>query len=367
MASFEELRTPIPKDEVLETTLSLLELAGFPVTSWQTGSVPLAILDAFAEVLSDVSFGVAAIASGATFETASGIWSKYRAVFYGEGVKVALATRGKFHFQNDNVVTVSVNPGQLIRFDQSPAIQFRVVEPAATSVAAGAAADLLVQAVSAGSNGNIAVGSALSPVTGLSGFTVSNPAIGLSGTWITSPGSDEETPEQIAERLPGKWATLATGSPEPAIRKWALDQTGVTRAKVRMTNPFGPGTVGVYIDSAGALFSTQTYINARIPAPSRAVVLLASTVNVVVPVTVTVLKGYTETALPAIIAKLLALQAQLDIGDTIIQNEVIEQIMSVPGVKDLAFSNTWAGNPNLALGATEIAVFDTSQIFIQQA
>jgi uncharacterized phage protein gp47/JayE len=193
---------------------------------------------------------------------------------------------------------------------------------------------LTFRAEAIGDEYNVANGSIMELVTTLSTVTVANPAVGTSGTWLTVPGTDEESDEALRTRCRSKWATLSTGSPKDAYIFWALAQTGVTRASVDDANPLGPGTARVYIDAASAVAATQSYIDARRPIGAAVTVAAATTTTITLSGTVYVEIEQLAAAQAQIAANLAALSLETPIGGVVYASEVISRVMAADGVFD---------------------------------
>ncbi len=218
-----------------------------------------------------------------------------------------------------------------------------------------------VQALEPGVTSNVANGSISEMKTPLAGVTVSNPAIGTTGTWITSPGTDGE-PEtdqgdaQYKRRLLLRWAVVgelvtdpATGvitvvtasATQSAYEFWARfpvsggKTSPVTKAKI-LSNwkdgaPLAQAVTVLVAGPAGALAAGDiAAVAANFENPRRYPLLDKLFVATVVPVTVTltgtvnVLAPYSIDDVKSQVAVALAkLQADIQIGATVYRTELL--------------------------------------------
>lgn len=363
MPTYAELIVPQTPEEVEETLLSLAAAAGLPTTAWQAGAVPRSLISFFADVASDLWFGLARIANGVVLDYSSGAWltilgrSQWReemlspTICAGEVVLTSIG--GGPYTISAGQVTVATPSG--VRF----------VNTTGGTLAVGGTLTLSVQAQKSGAAANVAIGAITVLVSSYPGVEVSNPEIGATGTWITSLGTDKESDAKFKARLIAKWGTLSTGSPKSAYKYWALSTPGVTRAKVDDENPDGPGTLRVYVDSALAVATLQATIDAKAPAGSGVTVVAATTQSVTVPGVVTVQRGYRTQAEIDVEAALVVLSGEIDIGGTVRQAEIVERVMAPAGVVDFVMSGAWAGAPNITLGQNKIPSLVSSLSWVE--
>lgn len=218
-----------------------------------------------------------------------------------------------------------------------------------------------IQALEPGVTSNVANGSISEMKTPLAGVTVSNPAIGTTGTWITSPGTDGE-PEtdqgdaQYKRRLLLRWAVVGelvtdpatgvitvvtAGATQNAYEFWARypvsggKTSPVTKAKI-LSNwkdgvPLAQAVTVLVAGPAGALAAGDiAAVAANFENPRRYPLLDKLFVATVVPVTVTltgtvnVLAPYSIDDIKSQVAVALAkLQADIQIGATVYRTELL--------------------------------------------
>lgn len=345
MADLEDLVVPQTKEEIEQRMLDLAEEQDLPTSNWTLLAWIRTILLIFAEVFADVWYSIAQISNGAVLELATGRWlDRIAGSQYDDARKDPVFNVGTLLLA-DGGVGHSIPVGSVVV--ESGGLKY--VNTTGGALAAGGTLELTFRGEAVGAKYNLPNGSTWSLVTSLPTVTVTNPAIGSTGTWITTLGADPETDAGLRTRLKAKWGTLSTGSPVSAYEYWALSTTGVTRRWVDDGNPDGPGTLRVYIDAASSVATLQTTLDAKRPAGTKATAWAASVQAVAVPGVVYVQRAYRATAEAAIARNLVTLAAEIDIGAEIIQSEVIERVMRPDGVTDFQLGSSWVGTPNIQL------------------
>jgi uncharacterized phage protein gp47/JayE len=364
VAEFEELVIPETKASIEETQLALAEADGLPVTAWGSSSVFRILFSIFATLLARLWFGISQVARGNVLETSTGAWLTLLARNYGEERLAPTFTVGTFKLTDAGggphgplaVGAVTVAVGDLL-----------YTNTASGTVPASGSLDLEFRATVAGAAHNVPNGSAVTLVTSLPTVTVANPAVGSTGTWVTTLGTDVESDAALRTRLSAKWASLSTGSPPAAYLYWALSTSGVTRAKLDDGNPDGPGTTRVYVDNASSVSALQASLDAKVPTGSVSTAMAATTQAVVISGIVTVERTVASIAEATadVTANLTDLAGEIDIGGTVVESEVIQRIMDDEGVVDFAMGSGWTGSPNVALPASAIPQFTLSLSYVE--
>lgn len=281
MLTLSQLRTPIARNDALDSVLAVLKSLGFATGSWQSGSVQRTLVEGTAEVWSALSQGVAALADMAFNETSTGSFlSAFSRSHYANLRVGAVHTEGLVVLTGGAVGPPhTVTAGQLIAADPVTGYTYRNI--AGGTVPASGTLTLTFRAEVAGAARNIANGALTVLKTPLAGVAISNPDPG-SGTWITTQGLDEESDERLRLRNSSRWATLAYATPADGYVHLALAaDTDVTRVLVDDSNPRGPGTLDVYIARATGVASgsdettVQAYINTRRPVSADPLVIAA--------------------------------------------------------------------------------------------
>lgn len=115
------------------------------------------------------------------------------------------------------------------------------------------------RAVTVGTTGNIVPGEIAKLMQGLPGVDISN-----------APGSlliaaiDDETNVQLVARAQSRWGTLGRGGHDDAIRYLiATAVPSITRIGIDNANPFGPGTVGIWLANASGPATSQELLDAE--------------------------------------------------------------------------------------------------------
>lgn len=340
--SLSDLIKPETVDEALQTLLDLLELEGFPVTSWQPGSVPRTIVKAESTRYVYLLQLVAEIAKGGFVDLASGGWLTLLAQ------NVYSLTREPASFTRGNILLSDAGGGPFTIV----AGQLKVAEPGGliySNITGGTlplfgTLTLSWQAEAAGAKYNVPTNTAMTLRTPLPGVTASNPG-GVGGTWITQQGADEESDASLRLRCKARWPELGNGATKDAYRKWALEASlEVTRVAV-IENAQGSGTVRIFLAgpsgpvSSTAVTAVDAYIQVRRPLCVK-VTTLSSTARVVnVSATIRVKASYAGALLGRANQVLTELAQSYEMGDPVYRSELIERLMGIQGVVDVVLSS----------------------------
>ena len=358
-----DLVVPQTKEQIEAEALALAEAQDLPVTAWGASGFWRILFSIFATLLATAWRAIAQTANGLLLAYSSGAWLTQLARNYGEERLAATFAVGVFkltdagggpHIIAEGTVTVAV--GDLLYTNTGSGTL-----PASGSV------DALFRATVAGAGHNVPNNSEVTLVTSLPTVTVTNPAYGTTGTWLTTPGTDVEQDAALKARLSAKWGTLSTGSPPSAYLYWALSTSGVTRAKLDDGNPDGPGTTRVYIDNAAAVATLQATLDSKVPSGSVSTAMATTTQAVALPgiVTVDTTVASVAEATAEVLANLTALAGEIDIGGSVVKSEVIQRIMDATGVVDFEMGSGWTGSPNVALPASAIPQFTLSLTYVE--
>ncbi len=185
--SFSELTSPPTEAATLATLISGLQFYGYPVTSWQSGSVGRTLVQVDAKAIADLRAQVAYIAQSSLLQTAADDWLDQLATqFFQEDRYLGASTEGYV------VVTDAASTGPHTVALSSlwvsvGASGLRYNNTATITVPLGGSAAIPVRAEAIGAAYNVAnttinvVGSA-----GYPGITVSNPAVAAPGALATT-------------------------------------------------------------------------------------------------------------------------------------------------------------------------------------
>lgn len=264
--SLDELIVPVTKDQALTLMFDMLRAHGFPIASWQSGSLQRTMFEAFAELASENILVADAIARAGFNPLSSGGWLDLLSESHYDNTRfAAVKTRGKVILTD----VASTGP-HVIGIDEvviSDAAGRRYRNVTADTLLLNDFVELEFEAEIAGADGNVDNDTIVVVVEGPPNVTCNNPDPG-SGLWITIEGSNQETDASLRERNATKWATLSVNGPAEAYVNWARNASpAVTRVWVDDQNPRGPGTVDVYIAGAdgpvsGAVVTAvEDYIN----------------------------------------------------------------------------------------------------------
>lgn len=198
--------------------------------------------------------------------------------------------------------------------------------------------DATFKADVAGAAGNVANGAIDRLVNAIPGITVANPAVGATGTWITTAGRDAETNATYLARLKSRWGTLGAGGVASAIA-WHITDAAptITRYYIDDANPNGPGSVDVWIANAtgpatvGEVAAVDARLQAKRPkgtGPRRtfSATQLSQAVTGVVYAT-----GNPDAATQAS-AAITALQSTAMLSGTFYRDAILDVVLDLAGV-----------------------------------
>lgn len=261
MLTLQQLITPPTEDEVLDTILVALRQMGFEATSWQPGSIQLTILRTLARLMAALGITIQTIAAGGfTVLAGSGeiagtspflrLLAKY---WYNVTPGEATNTIGQVLLTSIPAAPLyTIAAGDLVVSDQpaGTAGANTYTNTVGGTLAPNSTLSLEFKADSAGQAANIATGTPLYLWTPLAGVTPSNPAYLALGTWITTPGADEESDASLVAKCIGQWAKLTYGNINGAYEVWArLALPALTRVTVASS----PGDGNITIIGATSL------------------------------------------------------------------------------------------------------------------
>ena len=342
MVSLSSLITPLTKDGVIATLLTLLASRGFPATSWAATSVPRAFVEVFAIALADLSATIANLARSAFLSTASGGWLDLIASeFFGITRRPAVATIGTIKLQDRGGGPNTLLEGE-VWIKDSAGRRFKFIFPSPTTLALNSDARVSFEAEEPGSAYNIPNNSTLTLVTTLPTVDVSNPPVGTTSTWIAVQGRDAETDEGLRQRCRERWSSIGAGV--AAAYRWFCKQASdsVTRVSVHEHTPAG-GHVTCYIaGDDGALSSSIVadvlayLMDGRRPQCITVHVYSCTNVSMEVGGTIIVKSSRRASAETAIAAAIREYEKAIDIGGSVSIAELIERVMSVDGVINFA-------------------------------
>lgn len=372
MTALADLLVPATPAVVQATQIQILQLAGFPATAWQSGSVPQSLLQADCQTVSDASVVVSKIAAGGLLELAALLddpgWLTLLALsHYGLARKSAVATRGTLVLTDNGGGPHTIVENQL--YAGPPAGELRFQNIAGGSLPLNGTLSLTFQAEGPGAAYNLANGAITRLLTTLPGVTVSNPAT-TSGTWITTQGADEESNTSLVTRCKARWPQLGAAANELGWLGWALEPVpAVTRAGVIENYPSG-GHVSVFLggSNGGSSPSDVTTVDAYLQArrPLCVTVHTAAAANFVIALTGTVFARSSQLAAAqaAFNSALTAFAREVPIGGMVQLVDILTLLRETAGVTNVDVSTFKLNGAvaDVALTPVQIATFTTSGI-----
>lgn len=249
----------VTRAQAKQSLLELLRGLGFTATSWQEGSVPLALVEIGAEVWAQGSKIGVFIKNLALNETSEGesltrfSASHYANVRFGavaaqrEITLTCTATEGPYIINVGDVVVAHAD-GMTYRNVPGLAVTYPV------TLLSGGSLTLLFEAEIAGEAGTVAAGTVTTMVTTLSGVTIT---VDLQ----ERPGIDEESDARLRLRNSSKWASIGEFELiRDRVENIALNSApAIQTVGIDDNNPRGAGTFDVYI-AGSALTAGSTEV-----------------------------------------------------------------------------------------------------------
>ena len=345
MPTLAELLTPRTRQQWRDLLLNELRDAGFAVALAPSGDNRRNVVEFIAGGLAKVDETIGNIAKGAYLDTALGEWLRLRVKSgYVIEPKPATMTVGTVRLTCSGTAgPYTVGPGQLwvgrAAAGSLPARRFQ--NTTGGLLASGGTLDVRVSAEFPGSAFNLGNLQIAQMFTALPGVQVSNPAVGMTGTWIDTPGTDPEIdqPEALRQRARDKWGTQGRLANLDAYRFIVTSATPeITRAGVYPGA--GDGTLQIILAgatgtvSSGAVIAAQQAV-ALLKAGTDTLTIRAANVHLITPTgAVFVRNASLGTAQVAADAARLALLRTLDVGFGL-DLGALYAILRQPGVVDV--------------------------------
>ncbi len=360
------LLNPPTKDEILTGMLELAVILGFPVSAWQSGSVPRTLLEVDAETFEGLFLQSRDSAAGGLLDLSTGDWLTLTARgFFGLERGPGLLTTGTIRLTCSAAAgPYTIAPRELWVSD---ALGRRYTNTSGGVLASGGTLDLTAEAEFVGAAYNVAINTITILVTARPGVTVTNPDTG-GGTWIATSGADVESDAALTARCRARWGTQGTGSTASAYEFWARTASAeVRRVVVREHDNLGTDTDGhvtVVLAgasgtvSAAAVTAVETYIATQRPLCSSVHVVSATVITFTVTGTLFLRAGSLASLVTAK-TNVQSLGESLRIGETVHRAALIEQAMLPTGAFNFALTSPAVDTP---LAWNETPIFDPNAI-----
>lgn len=338
-----ELEKTTP-EAIEETILGLLAGFGFPVTSWQTTSAPRRIIKGISSPLADSFRKGYQVASAGYGKLARGkwldLWVEDRYNLPRNGAEY---TVGKVTLTDNGGGPHSVNASQHIVATEDGTKSYLVTGSGTLGLNGSITLD--VKADKPGAAYNVPNGSITRLLTNLPTVTVSNDALLPAESWITTPGADTESDPDYLARGTSQWGKLAVTVPKQfleAVVKAAVPS--ITKVRVEDDNPHGPGSCELVLANAAGPATPAEVAAAQLALdPLRAVgsatltAVAAQAYGLVLEGEVRVSSAFLNSARAQVDENLARLVAEHPLGDVVVYEQLVEEVMSPQGVKKVSF------------------------------
>ena len=284
LLSWATLTASKTKEALFTELTDTLKGIGFPVDDWnEGGAMRTALKVALAPALSKLWDAVASVAKGGLLRTAQALaeaeatgwasapentWLYVLATnFYGVALKRAGFTEGTMLFVNAGTEAQTITKAHVV--STTGGLKYTVNEAVDVPLPAGTSAYIKVKAQSPGSAYNVGQGSISVLNVSLPGVSVSNQPQAPATSWITTPGYDQETPQQLADRCAVRWGRLTKllAIPADGYVSLALDAAAAVKKVAVWSNyshavgGFQRNTVTLYLGSDTAPVDAATAVD----------------------------------------------------------------------------------------------------------
>jgi hypothetical protein len=347
---------PVTKEQILDKFVGLLQLAGFPTSSWQSGDFKRHTVESESELYVDLATVIRNVGKAGFIKLAPEIgdeWVDLCAEFFDETRKPAVYTQGLATLTDaDGIGPVAIAAGAFWIANADRTLRFVNVDGGTLTL--NGTLELTFQAETAGTDWNVGNDELTEILTPQPGVTVRNLAQD-NGTWITQQGADVESSSAFVQRCIDKWSTLGAGTDEGAYRYRATSASSEI-TKCRVYSP-GAGAVRVIVAgdagpvSSSALALAAASIESKRPLGVPDVTTTNCTVNNQTVSGVLYVKAGRDraAALAAAQGSLNALARAADIGAVVSREQMIKALL-VDDVEDLTLTLPAA---DIELGASE--------------
>lgn len=376
MPSLSDLLSRPTVDELVGKFVNFLQLAGFPVASWHSGSMPKHFVETESRILNDLAASITNIAKAQFIRMSKDVsraWCELCAKEYFDvDVKPAIATQGVVRLVDaGGVGPITKAPGTFWIANADRTRRYSNLE--AFTIPLSGSVSTPFQAETAGVAWNIGNGAMTELITAEPGVTVDNPGLDDTGTWITRVGVDREDLDALTQRCIDKWSTLGIAANDAGYRYWATTPPeGATEGqialwaevtRVRVYSPYAGGVRVVLAGpdgpvSAEALAEVGLHIDTKRPTGLWDInTTNATTVPVAIGGRLRVRASYPQASvLAAAQTGIAAYLRTLDIGGgplARVSREALIAAAMVDGVLDI---EDFTPAADVALSANDIAV-----------
>lgn len=257
-----DLLTSPSEEDTTDLLLALLAIAGFPVTQWQSGGIARTLVKMTARATSNLVALVTTVAGAGFNKYSTGGWLTLLAdQVYGNernGASFTIAT-----------VTVSLDPGadpttitagQLWFLWPATQKRYRNIDAVPIVLSLGSTnVPITVQAEFPGSDHN-------APDGGISELSTPLPGLDITGSTVTTQGTDDELDTALQLRNSGKWGTTGAAANATGYASWAATASAEVTRVVAVENAPDEGDVTVIIAGPSgpatptAIAAVKTYI-----------------------------------------------------------------------------------------------------------
>lgn len=217
------------------------------ITNWATGAVVHSILAVAAKGLEQLYIALARAIDLAFVDTATGIYLDLIGALIGVTRQAAVAAQGTVTLSRSTGASeLVIAAGKIVGTEADAngvARRFKTDDVATMGVGV-LSIEVAVTAEDDGVAWNVGSGTITRVYSTVPGVSVTN-----GEDWLTHEGDDEETDDDLRERIRVRWAAFSYGGTREAYESHAREVAGVDTVTVDALAPRGEGTVDVILTS----------------------------------------------------------------------------------------------------------------------
>jgi len=273
--SLRQLLTPVTPAQVIAGVTDMLNGFGFQASAWQTLSANSIIIQTVAALISDATYAIVDIASSMHAGLASGAYADALGTYTFNLTRVpAAAAQGQMILTSSIAApphTFAANSLLIADSSADDANTYNVVTGGTLNPGTSMVVNVL--AAVPGTRANVPPSLTTlelrTPLIGVSVTNPPNPPTTPVNSWLTTPGTDQETDGpggHYNARMIGRWSRISPNNIEGAYRAWVLEALpAINRLKISEGAAEGAihivaATAAGAID-AGQITTVKNYLN----------------------------------------------------------------------------------------------------------
>jgi len=309
------------------------------LTNFNINSRIRALFEAVAEALERLWFYADTILQAVFVTTAKDTYLDKRALEMGLVRRATQKAWGIVTFTGEQGTIIPL--GTIVSTNKASASVVEFITTKEVEIPTGDEVDVDIEAVVAGTSGNVEAGKIDTLVSSVPGVA------GVENKQAIAGGADEETDAELRQRLILRWYAPSYGPTNNTIRAWCLELRGVADTRVIGNFP-EPGKAQVLVwsrNQVGALVpasielvaQTQTLLDERRPVCFILTAVVPTGILVDVETEIAIEEGYEFLNVAESVKAIIESHfAGLGVGDDVLVAELLYTVMGITGVANAA-------------------------------